>query len=180
MNDRFIREPECLATTGLSRTTRWRLERRGLFPKRKKISQNTIGWLESEILSWLRSKANVDEDDPEEDAEAIIDYVRRAHLDYTPFSFWDDKDVYIQALVEKIDLKSLFAPIFGKFHIPFANARGWSDIHRLIDGRWYATSRGIGTIIDQMLDRYLALPDEVVDATGARDFLLDPIRGVRR
>ena len=72
---------------------------------------------------------SIDEDDPEEEAEAIIDYVRRAHLDYTPFSFWDDKDVYIQALVEKIDLKSLFAPIFGKFHIPFANARGWSDLH---------------------------------------------------
>ena len=50
----------------------------------------------------------------------------------------------------------------------------------LIDGRWYATSRGIGTIIDQMLDRYLALPDEVVDATGARDFPLVPIHGVRR
>ncbi len=58
MNDRFIREPECRATTGLSRTTRWRLERQQLFPKRRKISQNTVGWLESEILSWLRSKAN--------------------------------------------------------------------------------------------------------------------------
>ena len=39
------------------------------------------------------------------------------------------KDIYIQALVEKIDLKSLFAPVFSEFHIPFANARGWSDLN---------------------------------------------------
>ena len=40
--------------------------------------------------------------------------------------------------------------------------------------------RLIATIIDQMLDRYLGLPDEAVDATGARDFPLVPIHGVRR
>ncbi len=36
------------------------------------------------------------------------------------------------------------------------------------------------TVIDQTLDRYLALPDEALDATGARDFPLVPIHGVRR
>ena len=58
MIDRFIRERECLKISGLSRTTRWRLERQQLFPKRRKISQNTVGWLESEILSWLQSKGD--------------------------------------------------------------------------------------------------------------------------
>ena len=37
--------------------------------------------------------------------------------------------MYLQALVEKIDLKNLFAPIFKEFYIPFANARGWSDLN---------------------------------------------------
>ena len=53
---RFIREPECQNITGLSRTTRWRLEKEGKFPARRKISQNTVGWLSSEIEKWMRSK----------------------------------------------------------------------------------------------------------------------------
>ncbi len=40
--------------------------------------------------------------------------------------------------------------------------------------------RLIATIIDQMLDRYLALPDEALDATGAHDFPPVTIHGVRR
>ena len=41
-------------------------------------------------------------DDAEEAARDIIEEARAAHALYTPHSFWDDKDVYIQALVEKI------------------------------------------------------------------------------
>ena len=57
MSDRFVREPECLKITGLSRTTRWRLEREGSFPKRRKLSENAVGWLESELRKWVESKA---------------------------------------------------------------------------------------------------------------------------
>ncbi len=57
MLDRVIREPECEKITGLSRTTRWRLERDGLFPKRRQISANTIGWLQSELAEWLKQRA---------------------------------------------------------------------------------------------------------------------------
>lgn len=56
-HDRIIREKECFRFTGLSRTTRWRLERRGEFPKRRKLSENAVGWLESEILAWVQAKA---------------------------------------------------------------------------------------------------------------------------
>lgn len=52
----FIREPECLRITGLSRPTRWRLEKEGKFPKRCKLSQNTIGWLASDLEEWINSK----------------------------------------------------------------------------------------------------------------------------
>lgn len=54
----FIREPECLRITGLSRATRWRLEKEGKFPKRCKISQNTIGWLASDLEEWAASRIN--------------------------------------------------------------------------------------------------------------------------
>jgi hypothetical protein len=36
--DSFVREPECRLITGLSRVTRWRLEREGKFPRRRRLS----------------------------------------------------------------------------------------------------------------------------------------------
>ena len=57
MNDRFVRQPEVQRTTGLSRTTIWRLERTGKFPKRRRISSNSIAWLESEIVTWMAERA---------------------------------------------------------------------------------------------------------------------------
>ena len=52
--DRFIRESECRAITGLSRATRWRMEREEKFPKRKQISKNGVAWLLSEVTTWMR------------------------------------------------------------------------------------------------------------------------------
>jgi prophage regulatory protein len=54
--DRLIREPECQRMTGLGRTKRWQLERAGLFPKRRVISGHITGYLESELLEWIRSR----------------------------------------------------------------------------------------------------------------------------
>jgi len=55
--DRFIKERECLKITGLSRTTRWRLEKNGQFPKRYKISNRLTGYKYSEIMLWLESRS---------------------------------------------------------------------------------------------------------------------------
>lgn len=54
---RFVRERECRRMTGLSRTTRWTLERKGAFPRRHHISPHTVGWLESDVQDWIRSHA---------------------------------------------------------------------------------------------------------------------------
>jgi prophage regulatory protein len=54
---RFVRERECHRMTGLSRTTRWTLERKGAFPGRHQISTRTVGWLESDVQDWIRSHA---------------------------------------------------------------------------------------------------------------------------
>ena len=54
--DRFLRNREVGERTGLSRTTRWRLERDGKFPKRRQISPNSVAWLESEIRSWMEAR----------------------------------------------------------------------------------------------------------------------------
>lgn len=42
--------------------------------------------------------------------------------------WWEGERYYIQILVEKIDLKTLFTPVCQKFKIPIANAKGWSSI----------------------------------------------------
>jgi prophage regulatory protein len=55
--DRFIREAEVQRITGLSRTTRWRLEREGKFPSRRQLSENAVAWLESEIRAWCTSRS---------------------------------------------------------------------------------------------------------------------------
>lgn len=46
---------------------------------------------------------------------------------YTP-DWWTDETYYIQILVEKVDLKTLFEPVCKKFHIPIATSKGWSSI----------------------------------------------------
>jgi prophage regulatory protein len=57
--DRFVREAEVHRLTGLSRTTRWRLEQRNKFPKRRQISDNAVAWLESEIVEWMAERTIV-------------------------------------------------------------------------------------------------------------------------
>jgi prophage regulatory protein len=56
MHDRILREPEVKRLTGLSRTTRWRLERKVKFPQRLQLSENAVGWLDSEIRLWIESR----------------------------------------------------------------------------------------------------------------------------
>lgn len=54
---KFIRLRELLQRTGLSRVTIWRLERLGLFPKRRRIGLAAVGWLENEIEEWMKTRA---------------------------------------------------------------------------------------------------------------------------
>ena len=56
MADRIVREPECREISGLSRTTRWRLERKGKFPRRRKLSDNAVGWIFSELMAWVTAR----------------------------------------------------------------------------------------------------------------------------
>jgi prophage regulatory protein len=55
-DDRIVCESECRIMTGLSRTTRWRLERIGAFPRRRHLSENRVGWVLSEIVSWRATR----------------------------------------------------------------------------------------------------------------------------
>jgi prophage regulatory protein len=54
--DKIIREPELLKLVGLSRSTLWRRETAGDFPKRRQISNRSVGWVLSEIQQWITSR----------------------------------------------------------------------------------------------------------------------------
>lgn len=56
---RAMRFPEVRVRVGLSRTSVWRLERRGVFPRRRRLGANSVCWLESEIEEWLHSRSPV-------------------------------------------------------------------------------------------------------------------------
>jgi len=51
----ILAEPEVQRLTNLSRTTRWRLEREGKFPRRLRLSGNRVGWRADEIQAWIES-----------------------------------------------------------------------------------------------------------------------------
>lgn len=53
---RLLRARVVCERTGLSRTTLWRLERRGAFPRHRQLSANVVGWLEEEVTAWIRTR----------------------------------------------------------------------------------------------------------------------------
>jgi len=55
-NERFLRLCEVKAVTGLSRSSIVRLERLGLFPRRRRIGLIAVGWVETEIVAWIGSR----------------------------------------------------------------------------------------------------------------------------
>jgi len=46
---------------------------------------------------------------------------------YTP-DWWEGEQYYIQMVVEKVDLVTLFRPVCKKYHIPIANSKGWGSM----------------------------------------------------
>ena len=51
--EELLRLPDIRRATGLSRTTIWRLEGAGKFPKRIKLSARAVGWKARDIRLWI-------------------------------------------------------------------------------------------------------------------------------
>jgi hypothetical protein len=67
--------------------------------------------------------------DPQERAADLFDYIETAEKYYTPFSFWDDLDTYVQVGTEKSNIKNLFSKVCAEFYVPIANIGGWADLN---------------------------------------------------
>jgi prophage regulatory protein len=58
------REPKVGEYTGLGRTRRWQLEKKGAFPARVQISDRAVGWYAREIIAFARSRPRVNSATP--------------------------------------------------------------------------------------------------------------------
>jgi prophage regulatory protein len=54
-NSRILRCPQVMERTGLAKSTIYLHMQQGTFPKQISIGPRAIGWLETEIDSWLKS-----------------------------------------------------------------------------------------------------------------------------
>jgi prophage regulatory protein len=55
-SERILRRPEVENRTGLPRSSLYRLVAQGAFPKQRRLSPSTVGWLESEVSDWINSR----------------------------------------------------------------------------------------------------------------------------
>jgi prophage regulatory protein len=53
---KFLRIGQVMQLTGLSRLTIYRLELAGEFPKRRRLSKNSVAWLDIDIAQWAESR----------------------------------------------------------------------------------------------------------------------------
>ena len=53
---KLLRTKTVAEMTGLSRMTIYRLESSGLFPRRIKLSRNSIAWRDEDINEWIRTR----------------------------------------------------------------------------------------------------------------------------
>ncbi|EAT2981304.1 AlpA family phage regulatory protein [Salmonella enterica] len=56
---RILRNHEVLHLVGISRATLYRLIKKGLFPKSRKLTGErgrAVGWLEEEVIYWIKTR----------------------------------------------------------------------------------------------------------------------------
>ncbi len=53
---RVIRLPEVITKTGIGRTTIYRMESAGTFPRSIPLGGKAIGWIEAEIDAWIEQQ----------------------------------------------------------------------------------------------------------------------------
>ncbi len=56
-DDRLLSWDQVERIASISRSTAWRMERDGAFPRRVRVSPGRVGWWESELTQWKRSRS---------------------------------------------------------------------------------------------------------------------------
>lgn len=53
---KFMRIEEVLELTGVARSTLWRWQRKGAFPKLRQLGPGTVRFVRSEVVDWMESR----------------------------------------------------------------------------------------------------------------------------
>ncbi len=56
MDSKLLTQKQVVNLVGVSRTTIWRLERAGKFPRRRQVSTKAVRWNQAEIEDWISSR----------------------------------------------------------------------------------------------------------------------------
>ncbi len=54
--ERIVRAKDVVEMIGLSRTTIWRMEKKGAFPRRVSLGVGSVGWRYSEVSQWMKAR----------------------------------------------------------------------------------------------------------------------------
>jgi hypothetical protein len=121
-----------------------------------------------------RQFSGVEEPENASPLEYLKGYIQApldCHNWYTP-DWWEGEEYYIQMLVEKIDLKTLFFPICVQYHIPIATSKGWSSmLQRATYARRFkeAEDRGLKCVL-------LYCGDHDPDGLRISDFIMSNLK----
>lgn len=63
-SDRLLSWEKVEDMVGISRSTAWRLQQSGAFPKRVSVSPGRVGWWESELTAWKQARGSARPIDP--------------------------------------------------------------------------------------------------------------------
>jgi len=57
IKDRYLRLPEVIRRSGLSRSSIYAAIKENLFPRQVLLGKRSVGWLESEIENWIHTRS---------------------------------------------------------------------------------------------------------------------------
>jgi hypothetical protein len=100
----------------------------GFINEARKLGVLPIAFVLEEAARAFDGLERIDQRDPKDYLIGCLETIKKSYNFYEGVSFWEAQPVYIQMLVEKIDLKQLFGNVTRKYHIPIATSRGWYSI----------------------------------------------------
>lgn len=99
-----------------------------LINKCRKNGMLPIDFVEADKNREFHNIEIIEYENPKEFLIAGLEWIKTRYKYKEDFDFWESQDVYVQMMVEKIDILNMFKPVCEKYHIPIANGKGWSDL----------------------------------------------------
>lgn len=118
----------CYQLEGLQLVTKGEFNRvQNLINECRKNGLVPIDFVAEEAARTFHNITHPDTETPHEYIKSWIESTLDCKNIFTP-DYWKDEKYYIQMLVEKVDLVSLFKPVCEEYFIPIATSKGWSSI----------------------------------------------------